>query len=49
MSPAGMRQYAGLDDIKGRETGCVAAVGNFDGIHLGHQEIEEDHVRQLLV
>jgi len=39
MSPAGIRQYAGLDDIKGQETGCVAAVGNFDGIHLGHQEI----------
>ncbi len=39
MSQSGMRRYDNLDDIKGREPDCVAAVGNFDGVHLGHQEI----------
>jgi len=39
MNPLAMRRYDSLDAIRGRERGCVAAVGNFDGVHLGHQEI----------
>lgn len=34
-----MRRYGSLQEIRGRESGCVAAVGNFDGVHMGHQEI----------
>lgn len=34
-----MRIYGNLDEIHGRERGCVAAVGNFDGVHLGHGAI----------
>jgi riboflavin kinase/FMN adenylyltransferase len=31
-----MRSYRGLTDAR---RGCVAAIGNFDGIHLGHQAV----------
>ena len=34
-----MRIYEDLDSIPNAEKGCVAAVGNFDGVHLGHQVI----------
>jgi riboflavin kinase/FMN adenylyltransferase len=34
-----MRIYRHLDEVCGRENGCVLAVGNFDGLHLGHREI----------
>ena len=33
-----MKIYYSLDDIKDME-GTVVALGNFDGVHLGHQEI----------
>jgi riboflavin kinase/FMN adenylyltransferase len=29
----------GLYNINARDRGCVAAIGNFDGVHLGHQQI----------
>ncbi len=36
-----MRLYHSLDEIFGHEKGCVVAVGNFDGVHLGHGAILE--------
>jgi len=35
----GMQVIRGLDGLAERPTGCAAAVGNFDGVHLGHQRI----------
>lgn len=34
----------GQHNIRSRHRGCVASIGNYDGVHLGHQTI----VRQLL-
>ena len=33
-----MELIRGLHNLK-KQTGCVLTIGNFDGIHLGHQEI----------
>lgn len=40
-----MEFIRGLINIKPRQYGCVATIGNFDGVHLGHQELIM-HVRQ---
>jgi len=29
----------GLHNLRPRHRGCVATIGNFDGVHLGHQEV----------
>ena len=34
-----MKVYNGLTDFCRRPDGCVAVIGNFDGVHLGHQAI----------
>ncbi len=34
-----MELVRGLHNIAGRHRGCVLTVGNFDGVHLGHQEM----------
>jgi riboflavin kinase/FMN adenylyltransferase len=34
-----IKTNAGFDELKNVEKGCVLTIGNFDGVHLGHQEI----------
>lgn len=34
-----MQLIRGLHNLKLSERGCVATIGNFDGVHLGHQAI----------
>jgi len=34
-----MKLIRGLNSIKLDKKGCVATIGNFDGLHLGHQKI----------
>ncbi len=34
-----MRTYGGSDRVLPAERGCVLTVGNFDGVHLGHQAL----------
>ncbi|HKV96038.1 MAG TPA: bifunctional riboflavin kinase/FAD synthetase [Gammaproteobacteria bacterium] len=34
-----MELIRGLVNLKARHRGCVASIGNFDGVHLGHREI----------
>ena len=38
-----MEFIRGLHNIRVRHRGCVATIGNFDGVHLGHQAV----IRQL--
>lgn len=34
-----MELILGLHNIKSRHRGCAATIGNFDGVHLGHQHL----------
>ena len=34
-----MELIRGLQNIRSRHHGCVATIGNFDGVHLGHQAV----------
>lgn len=34
-----MQLVRGLHNLRPRHRGCVATIGNFDGVHLGHQAI----------
>jgi len=34
-----MELIRGLNNLKPRHRGCVATIGNFDGVHLGHQAV----------
>lgn len=34
-----MEFIRGLHNLKSRHQGCVATIGNFDGVHLGHQAV----------
>ncbi len=38
-----MELIRGIHNLRPRHHGCVATIGNFDGIHLGHQAM----IRQL--
>jgi riboflavin kinase/FMN adenylyltransferase len=39
-----MELIRGLHNLKPRHQGCVATIGNFDGVHLGHQAV----IRQVM-
>jgi riboflavin kinase/FMN adenylyltransferase len=41
-----MRVIRGLTHIKPLEEGCVLTIGNFDGLHLGHQTVIDKLVKQ---
>jgi len=34
-----MELIRGLHNLRPRHVGCVATIGNFDGVHLGHQAV----------
>src|SRR5512139_174757 len=34
-----MELIRGLHNLRPRHRGCVATIGNFDGVHLGHQHM----------
>src|SRR3990172_1257886 len=34
-----MEVVRGLHNLRPRHRGCVATLGNFDGVHLGHQAV----------
>jgi riboflavin kinase/FMN adenylyltransferase len=34
-----MQVIRGLHNLKAQDRGCVATIGNFDGVHLGHQSV----------
>jgi len=46
MSNVAMQVYRSLAEIPSGFGPCVAAIGNFDGVHLGHQEILSAVVRE---
>ena len=34
-----MRLIRGLHNLRPADRGCVATIGNFDGVHLGHRAV----------
>jgi riboflavin kinase/FMN adenylyltransferase len=34
-----VRLIRGLHNVKSSDRGCVATIGNFDGVHLGHAQV----------
>ena len=34
-----MEFIRGVHNLRDRHRGCLATIGNFDGVHLGHQEV----------
>ncbi len=41
-----MQLVRGLDNLRARLPGCVATIGNFDGVHVGHQEMVREVKKQ---
>jgi riboflavin kinase/FMN adenylyltransferase len=47
---SGVELIRGLHNLRPRHRGCVASIGNFDGVHLGHRAIVArllDHAARL--
>lgn len=40
-----MQIIRGLHNLRAEHRGCIATIGNFDGVHLGHQAVFQ-HLRQ---
>ncbi len=34
-----MRVFRSIDEARGQMPGCAVAIGNFDGVHLGHRQL----------
>jgi riboflavin kinase/FMN adenylyltransferase len=41
-----MRLIRGLHNLRARHHGCVATIGNFDGVHRGHQAVFAELLRE---
>ncbi|MGH8292623.1 MAG: bifunctional riboflavin kinase/FAD synthetase [Gammaproteobacteria bacterium] len=41
-----MELIRGLANLKPRHRGCAASIGNYDGVHLGHQQVLRELVTQ---
>ena len=41
-----MRLIRGIHNLHRPQRGCVATIGNFDGVHLGHQRILDQVLRE---
>jgi len=41
-----MKLTRGLKNLKFLQQGCVATIGNFDGLHLGHQKVLQEVITQ---
>lgn len=39
-----MELIRGLTSLKPRQRGCAASIGNYDGVHLGHQQVLKELV-----
>ncbi|MGA9853180.1 MAG: bifunctional riboflavin kinase/FAD synthetase [Gammaproteobacteria bacterium] len=39
-----MELIRGLENLRPRQRGCVATIGNYDGVHLGHQRVLKELV-----
>jgi len=46
VAPPAMPVYHSMEEIPEAFGPCVAAIGNFDGVHLGHQEVLSAVVRE---
>ena len=41
-----MKIIRGIDNLNNQFTQCVLTLGNFDGVHLGHQQLINDLIKQ---
>ncbi len=44
-----MELIRGIHNLKSQHHGCVLTIGNFDGVHLGHQRVLEQVKKKALL